>query len=265
MVDLVGTGIILYASKDLVLKMLGPSADYIGEALAQYTEKAHKNLGRVVANAVGKARDRLNEEGSVPPRVLMEVANQGLFAEDPVTVDYLGGVLASSRTGVSRDDRAASLTALIGRLSTYQLRVHYVLHTIARELVIGSEANFGIDRDQTQHGRIYVPLDVLLTAMEFETGEVPDTVLAHAIRGLAREELIGNSWGYGPTAEDIQQLLRGTAVDSPGLVYEVSALGIELYLAAGGHSDVPVRNFVDRDLDLTFESVLTIPKGSQLV
>jgi hypothetical protein len=98
MVDLVGTGIILYASKDLVLKMLGPSADYIGEALAQYTEKAHKNLGRVVANAVGKARDRLDEEGSVPPRVLMEVANQGLYAEDPVTVDYLGGVLASSRT-----------------------------------------------------------------------------------------------------------------------------------------------------------------------
>lgn len=263
MVDLVGTGIILYASKDLVLKMLGPSADYIGQVLAQYTEQAHENLGRVVANAVGKLGDRLEEEGSVPPRVLMDIANQGLFAEDPVAVDYLGGVLAASRTGVSRDDRAASLTALIGRLSTYQLRLHYILYSTARDRLRGAGAELGTSRGRYDHGRVYVPFTVLDPPMEYENGEVPDNVLAHAMNGLNREELV-KEWSFG-AAEELKSVLHGAAIEEPGLAFEVTALGIELYLAAGGLSDVDVNSLQDPNLELSFENVLTIPEGARSI
>jgi hypothetical protein len=263
MVDLIGTGIILYASKDLVLKMLGPSADYIGQVLAQYTEQAHENLGRVVANAVGKLGDRLEEEGSVPPRVLMEVANQALFAEDPVAVDYLGGVLAASRTGVPRDDRAASLTALIGRLSTYQLRLHYILYSTARDRLRGAGADLGMSRGRYDHGRMYVPFTVLDPPMEFEEGEVPDNVLAHAMNGLNREELV-KEWSFG-AVEELKPALPGAAIEEPGLAFEVTALGIELYLAAGGHSDLDVNSLQDPNLELSFENVLTIPEGARSI
>ena len=104
----------------LVQRVLGPTADLLGNELADWTERRLTNVGRVVENAAKKLPPDADPEGAVAPRVLARIIADGSFCEDDVGVEYLGGVMASSRSGVSRDDRGATLAALIGRMSTYE-------------------------------------------------------------------------------------------------------------------------------------------------
>src|SRR5688500_3074157 len=94
--------------KDLVPKILGPTADYLGGELRTYTEKGASNLRRIVTNAGEKLGDELNKPGQVSPKVLKNVLEEGYFSEDELAAEYFGGVLASSRTTNSRDDRGAT-------------------------------------------------------------------------------------------------------------------------------------------------------------
>jgi hypothetical protein len=78
-----------------------------------------------------------------------------------VSTEYFGGVLASSRTEVGRDDRGAAFVALIGRLSSYQIRSHYFFYT-------------------------FVPMQSYASAMEFGEDENFDVLLSHVLFGLSR-------------------------------------------------------------------------------
>src|SRR5208283_3371005 len=61
--------------------------------------------------------------------VLKEVLSEGYFCEDELQAMYLGGVLASSKSSVSRDDRAIAYCSLVSSLSSYQLRTHCILYS----------------------------------------------------------------------------------------------------------------------------------------
>src|SRR4051812_30456729 len=87
----------------LVGKVLGPTADYVGEGVRDWTERRAENVQSVFRKAGRKLGDELDEPGGVPPRVLKGVLEEGQFAEDDLTREYLGGVLASSRTSSARD------------------------------------------------------------------------------------------------------------------------------------------------------------------
>ncbi len=58
---------IAYLSKDGLNKMLGPTADYLGESLKEFTEKRALNVGKIFANAESKLGDKLEQPGQVPP------------------------------------------------------------------------------------------------------------------------------------------------------------------------------------------------------
>src|SRR4051794_30772500 len=119
----IGTGLELLGPSLLVPKLLGPTADYVGEGVRTWTERRVENVQRVFEKAGRKiSPEELERPGRVPPRVLKGVLEEGSFWDDELAAEYLGGVLASSRTEASRDDRAASLISLVGRLSTYALR-----------------------------------------------------------------------------------------------------------------------------------------------
>jgi translation elongation factor EF-G len=74
-----------------------------------------------------KAQNKIG--GQIPPRVLKEVLAEGYFCEDELQAMYLGGVLASSKGPVSRDDRAIAYCSLVNSLSSYQLRTHCILYS----------------------------------------------------------------------------------------------------------------------------------------
>jgi hypothetical protein len=72
---------------------------------------------------------------------LKEILENGAWCEEELQVEYFGGVLASSRTGISRDDRGAYFTSLISRLSTYQLRSHYIFYHLFKKIFDGEDIN----------------------------------------------------------------------------------------------------------------------------
>lgn len=73
---------------------------------------------------------KLRRPGAVPPKVLKGIIGEAPFCDDELSAEYFGGVLASSRTGVSRNDRGAAFAALVGRLSAYEIRAHFFFTTL---------------------------------------------------------------------------------------------------------------------------------------
>jgi hypothetical protein len=59
------------------------------------------------------------------------------------------------------------LTPLIGRLSTYQVRTHYLLYAHAQRRLAGSTFNFGMDTERNERARAYLPVHVWANGMAF--------------------------------------------------------------------------------------------------
>jgi hypothetical protein len=234
-------------------KILGPTADYLGDGLQQWTERRVENLRRVFEKADRKlGPEALESDGSVPPRVLKGILDEGGYRDDELGAEYLGGVLASSRTAVARDDRGASLVALVGRLSTYQLRAHYIMYSQAQRALVGTELNLG--QQQVRRSRaLFLPFNGFPRAMDLNTDEFADfsALLSHTLHGLIREELMEDEFKYGSADH-----LRGGGVQDfgvGGVIYRVSPLGMELYCAAHGIRGNPLTNFIDPDIEFRIE------------
>jgi hypothetical protein len=173
---------------------------------------------------------------AVPPRVLRDILNDGSYRDDELTASYYGGILASSRSGIPRDDRGAAFTALLARLTTYQLRAHYILYRTINALYSTTNRNL-----QSSDGRTacctFVPMQDYMTAMKPEPGEPLSVFAAHVLFGLQREALIGQEFGFG-SHEELKK--RFPDADSGGLLFEPFALGIELFLWASGNSSLEI-------------------------
>lgn len=213
----------------LLTRALGPSADMLGQALAQYTEFRLRNVGKIVGRSEKKTRES-GRSGIVHPRVAHRVIEEGSFCDDAVMADYLGGVLAGSRTSGGRDDRAVVWSDLVTRLSAAQIRLHYLLY---REWSIRLHARSDVNPGTTE-GRfqalMYVELMEIKRAVgiEHDDSEISD-VFTHSIVGLHRDGLVGEEYAHGGREPDSH--------DSPyALVLNVrpSPAGMELYGWAQG-------------------------------
>ena len=177
-----------YLAKDGIAKLLGPTAAYLGEGLRDLTHRRGESIGRIFSNASAKLGDQLDAPGQVPPRVLRTVMNEGSYCEDSVAVEYLGGVLASSRTKHGRDDRGVRMARLVDNLSTYQIRTHYLLYSSIATLFSGSQSRFATDQDREKM-RIFLPssrlchLDGILSGGMGQPTDPPAPHLARSFCG----------------------------------------------------------------------------------
>lgn len=258
------------AGSALGMKVLSPSADLIGEALKS-------NLDRVVRKA-GKrlGSEGLKRPGAVPLRVLKAVRDEGMVCETELGAEYLGGVLASSRTEIHRDDRAASLIALIGRLSTYQLRTHYIIYALAQRALAGETVNLGDSDARERAGAFFLPHDDWVAAMALSADEDRDweAIAQHIINGLLREGLIEQRFAYGDP-ERLRAFVPMKAFSVEGFIFTITPLGIELFTAAHGLTEPATTVFVadsdkfdiDEPIDLGsgFAKVFEPPDASQEV
>jgi hypothetical protein len=229
----------------LVVKILGPTADYVGEGVREWTEKRAENVQRVFARAGERlGDDELSRPGAVPPKVLKGILEEAQFADDELAAEYLGGVLASSRTGQPRDDRGASLVALVGRLSSYQLRTHYVLYSAAQRAFADErvEINLGMSDERADHA-LFLSFEDYTDALDLQ-GEEFVSILVHVLNGLLREDLIEDRYSWG-ASEHLRatQGARDYGNQTGGLVYRVTMLGIELFCAAHGLKGNPMDEF----------------------
>jgi len=256
-----GTGLTVLGgalgSKDLVVKILGPTADYLGAGLANWTERAVENTGRVFQKAAKKLGNKLEDPGTVPPKVLKGILENAPFCNDELGAEYFGGVLASSRSGTERDDRGAAFIALLGRLSTYQIRSHFFFYKIIRMLYQGLAENVGVHEGREKL-ETFVPMNAYAIAMELGKNENLYMILTHVTFGLSREALIGREFLFG-SPESLRSLYYNADVN--GLLFMPSALGIELFLWVHGKRDLNLNTLLDPEIDIAVDIQISTGPG----
>lgn len=196
-------------AQGVLTRLLGPTADVMGSQLVGWYKS--KNVERVIRRAEKKAKTE--RDGSIPPRVAQEVFEKAQWSENEFVAEYLSGVLASSRTVDGQNDSGVAWTALVGRLSSDQLALHWVIYTSAQKKSRDSEYEtvWILAREQ-----IIVELEFLLQALAWSPLNPQNvTRLYEAAYGLLREGLIENlSHGQGSYLQDEVMYTRGKRYDA---------------------------------------------------
>jgi hypothetical protein len=252
-----GTGLTILGtaigSAKVLEKILGPTADYLGGGIRSWTEQSVKNIANIFRAAQARLGEGIENPGAVPPRVLKEVLSEGAFCDDPLAAEYFGGVLASSRSNVSRDDRGATWASLVARLSAYQIRSHFLFYRAIYDRFRGQDFHFSMD--DRQNMQVLLPFSEYARAMDLSMEERTQfpSILNHAFFGLKKEDLI-ETFMYGN--RDGLTKHRGSEYKWPeegGILATPSALGCELFLWVHGHGSQP--------LSATLKLELEIPNG----
>jgi hypothetical protein len=260
MTTLGGGAIAAYLSKDGVNKLLGPTAEYLGNGIKEFTARRFKNIETIFTIAQNRLRENLDKPGAVSPKVLSKIVNDGSYSDDPLTMEYLGGVLACSRTETGRDDRGATFVQLVTSLSTYQIRAHFLIYGTIRELFKSQDYKFNMhDRPKMQ---IFMSFNNFHSAMDFSQAEWSDSegMLNHILFGLTKEDLIGPAFIYGTKVNLIENGYPGAPAD--GIVVQPSALGVQLYMWCCGFKDQPMNHLLTGNFELGFNSVPNSVFGS---
>lgn len=254
-----GTGIALFGAKDIIIKLLGPSADYLGEQGKLLIEKAQNNIKRIFNHSVEVLGEKIETEGMVSPRILKEIINEGAYCDDELTAEYFGGVLASSRSGIIRDDRGLTMMTVIKGLSTYQIRAHYIFYSLIKQLYTGYSGYLGSHEDRLKMG-IYISSESLFQAMELDEKDDLDIFVTHIVGGLIRNTLLYDSFAYG-NPEALKRWHSEAKED--GLCFIPSSFGFELFMWVHGLSNTPFQNFLEKELEFKISDNVKMPEGAE--
>ncbi len=252
-VTAIGLGAIAaYLGKDGLEKLLGPTADYLGTGLRDLAQRRVENIGRIFKNAQEKLGSKIEQPGEVPPRVLKAILDEGSFCDDGIAAEYLGGVLASSRTDLGRDDRGARVSKILSGLSTYQIRTHYLVYATVKALFF--DKKLSIDLEGRPKMQVFLPFGGYAEAMDFSEAERKQfgQIISHVFFGLHVEGLIEGQWQCGPK-DSITELFA--AAPDGGIICQPSALGVELFLWAFGKAEHPLSYLFDTSFAPILEGV----------
>lgn len=240
----------------LLTRVLGPTADVIGQTLGRVAEIRLANIGRIVENADKKLGDRANGPGSVPLRVIGAIVEDGSYSDDRIFGEYLGGVLASAKTKDGRDDRAARWVKVITSLSAYDVRLHYLLYTAARELYVNRGATIIQWGNETTYSELTVILDhsQVLQAMEFSESEDYD-IVNDALFVLNNEGLVSN-FMYGQK-QQVNLRIHKECPYWTAVYFTPTTLGVQLCMWAQGRGS-EWRKFSSPKIELPQLEVPTI-------
>lgn len=223
-------------------RLLGPSADLVGAHWAESLSNRLSNVHRV--SALADRRTLMDAPGAVPPRVAAGIFDAASYSDDEFVVEYLSGVLASSRSPSGKDDSGISWTALVARLPSEQLRLHYIIYTVIRRLLLGR----GYGPMQICNTRIYIPFGELFETMSWAH---EDLNFWEAFYGLHREGLVGdNDFAIGPPDALVSMSNRRVQLPDHGFFCKASRAGLGLYLWGLGHGGLSIDAVIDSDLDL---------------
>ena len=237
-----GTGLTVLGSAvggaKVVEKLLGPTADYLGEGLRSWTQRRMANTASVFRKAAAMLGERLNHPGRVHPRVLDRILIEAPVTEDDLAANYLAGVLAASRTEEPRDDRGAALVSLVGRLTTYQIHAHFIFYHTIRDLYLGLDLIPTSPKDRSR-SMTFLPLQGL--------HEVDQDIISHVTWGLFRETLIADGFRTG-NAEHLREKFPNAPGE--GIVFKPALQGAELFLWAHGLRDTNPRALLNEATQL---------------
>lgn len=254
----VGTGLALLGTAHLVGRLLGPTADYVGEGLKAFTERRVNNARRIFAIALRKLGSRVEQQGGISPRVFRTILNEGSFCEDALGAEYFGGLLASSRSE-SMDDRALPYLRLVQNSSVHDLRMHYLFYTLLRRLFLDVRSiDLGKYLDRSAF-RVYIPVSVIVPVLHLERNPAVAAVIDDCTLSLSSHALIDSNWLVGPR-ESLQG--AGAEITEAGVIYRPSHLGSKLFLWVNGHPDAAANDLVSSNLTIEELADIHIPDGA---
>lgn len=222
-------------------KLLGPTLDYFGSSIEGVVAKRVENLSRILRKAATKLGDpdRLPDEAGINPRVMRAVVDEGTYFDDELAAEYFGGVLASDRHTAVSDDSAAIWSQMLSRMSSRDIRTHYVLYRAAQLALRDSNINFGSSPPGGGESRVYISFPTYGAAMGLrspsELNAKQWNLWAESMYGLEQEMLVeershgGWSLASGDRLkEDYPKILQSGAIFRPAF------RGIRLFLMAHG-------------------------------
>lgn len=244
-------------------KLLGPLFDEIAQDWrSRYSASRAENLVRIGKNAEAKLGSAIDEEGQVPPRVAAKVMEEGSWCDGPVMAEYFGGILAASRSLDPLDDRGSVWAALVSRLSTYDVYLHYLFYEAFRRLHLDSYVESVFLDAVRRTFTIYMPANETLVAMGLTAGSLDFArVVIPSLNSLIREGLIGPMLTFG----EREFLSNGHAPDPPdgGFVTVPSPAGMELFMWAHGIGGLHPNAIIESSSHLTVVEDLGTVKGAQ--
>lgn len=238
-------GLIVLANKSILNKLLGPTAKYLGEKTLGLVKKADINLDAIFHRAALILGDRLDSPGQVNPRVLKHIIDEGRFCEDEITRAYFAGILASSKTEDLFDDRGAAILDLIRGLSSYQLRLHYIIYHLFREKLLGQRL-FINSQKVRQRVCLFMPAPDYYMAIapslnyEKQRQEIM-SISSHVLFGLKKQFLIDEKTTKANKNTLVMKLPNDFKkyISSNGCLFYPTPQGGELFLWAHGCGKEP--------------------------
>lgn len=226
-----------------------------GKVLDPVVDRAVRRVRAVVDRASRKAIDR----GPIPvdERTAWAVIEAARTTDDSIVADYLGGVLAAS----GEDDAGAPVAALIGRLSSFDLRLHYTLYRVYQpfmEIALASGRETAAD---ARYPEIFVPTRELLPSLGVDGADV--LVLERGLVNLGRERLLGEAlrggWNGPPHEPYVLSAdgLRRWEIEQPehGLVFVPSANGMSLMAWGLGLTDTSPLGYGNASIPATIGDI----------
>ncbi|MCH6229341.1 hypothetical protein MK786_01125 [Microbacterium sp. CFH 31415] len=228
----------------LITRLFGPSADVIGNNWAERLRERNldKLLRKTEKRAAGKA-----DPGIANPRVASQVFEAAEYADAEVVSEYLSGVLASSRTPDGSSDRGVSWVALIRRLSSDELRLHYVIYASARQILLEQ----GFEQTGSAHNiEVVLPLRDLAASTQMTHRRIGESVEV-----LMREGLLGDAYRLGPRDFAFENELKRDNVEVvypevPALRVRVTVHGFALFAWGNGEGELSKGAYLDPTVEM---------------
>ncbi len=245
-------------------KLLGPTAEIIGEDLKQLYEKGKD---RIVTNAIKKTKD-IESVGQTNLRVSRDVFWNGSFTDEAICAEYFGGILASSRSVDGKDDTGVFYVDIIKSLSSGQLKAHYILYRTLNKMLLGDATKVNLNpglETELQNIEIFIPQKMGLLE------QLGNEDLGAILHGLHSKKLIGDF------ETNNHKLENGISV--PFIKYKPTALGIQLFSIAnnmfsewrkfsktdfGDFPDIALPPYYGNSIDLILEQAGLKTKANSL-
>lgn len=243
---------------NLLTRLLGPAADVVGEQWAARIRE--RNLLRLLEKTAARER-----EGTVHPRLAAQTFDAAQYAEDELVTEYFSGVLSSSQEPDGKNDAGVPWTALVSRLSSDQIRLHFIVYASSRPVF---QSDSSLQKISAIHNKEMV-LDLASAIESFGGGDWNDALWVRwsdAVDGLMREGLIGGAYHYGPRDDVISKYTKGKKLDvehDAVFRFQTTIHGARLFVWAVGEGEHSIDRYLESAVEMdvvdTASSVPMVP------
>jgi hypothetical protein len=229
-------------SAKLLEKLLGPTADELGLFIRDFSRQRMENAKKIIECALDKSEMNTHAGRRVAPRVLKHLLDEGSVVDDELAIEYFGGLLASSRTDASCDDRGVYYLSLLSRMSSYQIRAHYVCYYCIWRCY-EARGEMAIRFGELPEYTVRLPIIDFIRSLGLCKEPVSVPFFLHTLSGLLNLGLVD------PAADrvfgnDRKKLAQGHVVVSPTMT------GIELFIWAHGLGNTRLYDWLSHEYDI---------------